>query len=101
MSGLPEARINLAQATVYLARAPKSNASYKALGLAAADVRQHGHLPSPDAIRSTAYSGAATLGRGKGYVYPHDDKAGFAVDYLPDPLKGRVYFTPSGNGEES
>jgi putative ATPase len=99
--GLPEARLNLAQAAVYLARAPKSNASYRALSAAIADVREHGHLNPPDAVRSAAYPGAAKLGRGKGYLYPHDNAAGFEVDNLPDQLKGRVYYTPSGNGEES
>ena len=90
--GLPEARLNLAQAAIYLARAPKSNASYAALKAAAADVREHGHLRPPDALRSAAYPGARRLGRGKGYVYPHDDPAGFEVDCLPDELKGRVYY---------
>jgi len=99
--GLPEARLNLAQAAVYLARAAKSNASYRALGAATADVREHGHLHPPDALRSASYPGAATLGRGKGYIYPHDNPAGFEVDCLPDELKGRVYYTPSGSGEES
>jgi putative ATPase len=98
--GLPEARLNLAQAAVYLARAPKSNASYAALKAATADVREHGHLNPPDALRSAAYPGAAKLGRGKGYIYPHEDPAGFGVDHLPDQLKGRVYYTPSGNGAE-
>jgi putative ATPase len=99
--GLPEARLNLAQAAVYLARAPKSNASYRALGAAIADVREHGHLNPPDALRSASYPGAAKLGRGKGYVYPHENPAGFEIDCLPDELKGRVYYQPSGNGEES
>jgi putative ATPase len=90
--GLPEARLNLAQAAIYLARAPKSNASYAALKAATADVREHGHLRPPDALRSAAYPGARKLGRGKGYVYPHDDPAGFDVDCLPDELKGRVYY---------
>jgi putative ATPase len=90
--GLPEARLNLAQAAIYLARAPKSNASYRALGAATADVREHGHLRPPDALRSAAYPGARRLGRGAGYVYPHDDPAGFEVDCLPDALKGRVYY---------
>jgi putative ATPase len=98
--GLPEARLNLAQAAVYLARAPKSNASYVALGKATEDVREHGHLPPPDALRSAAYYGARKLGRGQGYVYPHADDAGFDVDCLPDALKGRVYYEPSGHGEE-
>jgi putative ATPase len=98
--GLPEARLNLAQAAVYLARAPKSNASYAALKAATEDVREHGHLPPPAAVRSAKYPGAKKLGRGEGYVYPHDDPAGFDVDYLPDELKGRVYYEPSGAGEE-
>jgi putative ATPase len=90
--GLPEARLNLAQSAIYLARAPKSNASYAALKAATADVREHGHLRPPDALRSAAYPGAKKLGRGKGYVYPHDDPAGFDVDCLPDELKGRIYY---------
>jgi putative ATPase len=99
--GLPEARLNLAQAAIYLARAPKSNASYRALGAAAADAREHGHLHPPDALRSASYPGAGKLGRGKGYRYPHDDPEGFEVDCLPDELKGSIYYTPSGNGEET
>jgi len=98
--GLPEVRLTLAQAAVYLARAPKSNASYVALGKATEDVREHGHLPPPDALRSAAYYGARKLGRGKGYVYPHAEDAGFDVDCLPDALKGSVYYEPSGHGEE-
>jgi putative ATPase len=98
--GLPEARLNLAQAAVYLARAPKSNASYLALKRATEDVRERGHLRPPAALRSAAYPGARKLGRGRGYVYPHDDAEGFAVDCLPDELQGRVYFEPSGIGEE-
>src|SRR5438477_1430660 len=90
--GLPEARLNLSQAAIYLARAPKSNASYVALKRASADVREHGHLRPPDALRSAAYPGARKLGRGKGYVYPHDDPAGFDVDCLPDELKGSLYY---------
>jgi len=90
--GLPEARLNLAQAAIYLAQAAKSNASYRALEAATADVKEHGHLKPPDALRSAAYPGARKLGRGKGYVYPHDDPAGFEVDCLPDELKGRVYY---------
>jgi putative ATPase len=98
--GLPEARLNLAQAAVYLARAPKSNASYRALGKATQDVRERGHLRPPDALRSAAYSGARKLGRGQGYLYPHDDPRGFEVDCLPEELAGSVYYEPSGSGEE-
>jgi putative ATPase len=99
--GLPEARLNLAQAAIYLARAPKSNASYRALGAAAADIREHGNLLPPDALRSAAHPGSRKLGRGEGYIYPHDDPEGFGVDCLPDRLKGRVYYTPSGAGDET
>jgi putative ATPase len=99
--GLPEARLNLAQAAVYLARAPKSNASYRALGAAVADVRDRGHLTPPASLRSAAYPGARKLGRGEGYLYPHEHPAGFEVDCLPDELKGRIYYLPSGNGEET
>jgi putative ATPase len=98
--GLPEARLNLAQAAIYLARAPKSNASYVALKEAAADVREHGQSRPPDALRDTSYYGARKLGRGKGYVYPHDDPRGFEAENLPEPLRGKRYYRPGGSGEE-
>jgi putative ATPase len=98
--GLPEARLNLAQAAIYLARAPKSNASYVALTEAAADVREHGQVRPPDSLRDAHYPGAKKLGRGAGYVYPHNDPRGFEVDYLPEELRGRTYYRPSGSGEE-
>jgi putative ATPase len=90
--GLPEARINLAQAAIYLARAPKSNASYKAIEAARGDVREHGQLRPPDSLRSVGNPGSRKLGRGEGYVYPHDDPSGFDVDCLPEELKGRIYY---------
>ncbi len=98
--GLPEARLNLAQAAIYLARAPKSNASYVALKEAARDVQEHGTVRPPKALRDGSWYGRQ-LGHGKGYIYPHDDPAGFEVDNLPDDLKGRKYYRPSGNGEET
>ncbi|HXV03501.1 MAG TPA: replication-associated recombination protein A [Gaiellaceae bacterium] len=98
--GLPEAELNLAQAAIYLARAPKSNAVIEALREAQADVKEHGHLRPPDPLRDASYYGARKLGRGQGYVYPHSDPAGFEVDHLPDELKGRRYYRPSGSGEE-
>ena len=97
--GLPEARLNLAQAAVYLARAPKSNASYRALD--GGDRRRPRARPPPAARRRSArrpIPARRKLGRGEGYLYPHDDPAGFEVDCLPDELKGRVYYTPSGAG---
>jgi putative ATPase len=99
--GLPEARLNLSQAAIYLARAPKSNASYVALKEATRDVQERGNLTPPAALRDTSYYGARKLGRGKGYIYPHDDPRGFDVDHLPDELKGTTYYRPSGSGEET
>lgn len=99
--GLPEARLNLAQAAIYLARAPKSNASYVALKKAIADVQERGNVRPPKAMRDASYRGAKRLGHGTGYVYPHADPAGFEVDHLPDELKGRRYYRPSGHGEET
>jgi len=99
--GLPEARLNLSQAAIYLARAPKSNASYVAIKDAMADVREHGHIRPPDELRDASYFGARKLGRGQGYVYPHDDPAGFDAGYLPEELRGRRYYRPSKSGEEA
>jgi putative ATPase len=98
--GLPEASLNLSQAAIYLARAPKSNASYVALREAQNDVRERGNLRPPKELRDAHYRGARRLGHGKGYVYPHEDPRGFELDYLPDELKGRTYYRPSGSGEE-
>jgi putative ATPase len=98
--GLPEARLNLAQAAIYLARAPKSNAVIVAIGEAARDVREHGAVRPPKALRDAHYKGASRLGHGEGYRYPHTDPEGFETDHLPEPLRGRTYYRPSGNGEE-
>jgi putative ATPase len=102
--GLPEARLNLSQAAIYLARAPKSNASYVALKEATADVREHGNARPPKPLRDSHYPGAKKFGHGKGYVYPHDDPSWQQEkydDYLPEELRGRRYYQPSGRGEES
>ncbi|HET7136947.1 MAG TPA: replication-associated recombination protein A [Gaiellaceae bacterium] len=96
--GLPEARLNLAQAAVYLAKASKGNREYTALKRATEAVREHGHLTPPAALRSAAYPGARKLGRGEGYVYPHDDPRGFEVDCLPDELKGTVFYEEPETG---
>jgi putative ATPase len=92
--GLPEAQLNLAQAATYLATAPKSNAVYVAIKEARADVRELGNVRPPKPLRDASYPGAKRLGHGQGYVYPHDDPAGFEVDYLPEELKGRKYYRP-------
>ncbi len=98
--GLPEAQLNLAQAAIYLARAPKSNAVLTALGEARADVQEHGAARPPKSLRDAHYRGARKLGHGEGYVYPPNDPAGYEIDYLPKELKGRTYYRPSGSGEE-
>ena len=98
--GLPEARLNLAQAAIYLARAPKSNASYNAIKRATKDVQERGNLRPPKALRDGSWYGRQ-LGHGEGYIYPHSDPAGFDVDCLPEELKGTRYYEPSGSGEET
>ena len=92
--GLPEAQLNLAHATIYLATAPKSNAVVKAIGAARRDVREQGAVRPPKSLRDTSYRGATKLGHGEGYVYPPDDPDGYEVDYLPEELKGRRYYEP-------
>jgi len=93
--GLPEARINLSQAAAYLARAPKSNASYVAIQRALRDVQERGNLRPPKPIRDASYPGAAKLGHGQGYKYPHDYPSGIVdQQYLPDELLGTVYYEP-------
>jgi putative ATPase len=99
--GLPEARLNLAHATIYLARAPKSNSVITAIGAAGRAVREHGALRPPKPLRDAHYPGAKKLGHGQGYVYPPGDPAGYDVDYLPDELKGSSFYEPSGEGEDT
>jgi putative ATPase len=98
--GLPEARLNLSQAAIYLARAPKSNASYTAINRATADVQERGAARPPKALRDGSWYGRR-LGHGDGYVYPHDNPEGFETSYLPEELEGRRYYEPSGSGEEA
>ena len=98
--GLPEAQLNLAQAAIYVARAPKSNASARAIWDARADVRRDGIAEPPAMLRDAHYRAAASRGHGVGYVSPHDDPSGCRADYLPESLRGRAYYVPSGNGEE-
>ncbi|KXI15076.1 ATPase, AAA family [Corynebacterium sp. CMW7794] len=100
--GLPEARIPLAQATIHLATAPKSNAVIAAISAAQADVAagKIGHVPPH--LRDGHYEGAKKLGHAVGYKYPHDDPRGVvAQQYLPDELAGAVYYEPTNHGAES
>jgi putative ATPase len=99
--GLPEAALNLAEAVIYLARAPKSNAVVVALGRAQEDVRSAVNQEVPSHLRDAHYRGAATLGHGEGYVYPHDDPTGAQTQqYRPGALEGRVYYEPPPGIEE-
>jgi putative ATPase len=100
--GLPECALNLAQAAVYLALAPKSNASYKALGRARAEVRANGAQTPPDYLRDAHYPGAAKLGRGEGYRYAHDEPGGVADQPLMPPgLEDLRFYRPTDHGFEA
>jgi putative ATPase len=99
--GMPEGRIPLAEATIYLALAPKSNSAYLAINQALEDVRNghSGEVPKP--LRSSNYPGATKLGNGKGYQYPHDEsRAVTAQRYLADELLDRQYYLPKEIGAE-
>ena len=100
--GLPEARLNLAQAVVHLATAPKSNRVTVALGRAGVDARTSGVGEVPMHLRDAHYRGAAQLGHGDGYRYPHDDPTGWVDQrHRPDEVEGNVYYDPSSHGAES
>ncbi|WP_460604293.1 replication-associated recombination protein A [Jatrophihabitans fulvus] len=99
--GLPEARINLAQATIHLALAPKSNAVVAAIDAAQADVRNGLAGAVPPALRDGHYTGAKKLGHAAHYRYPHDTPEGVVrQQYPPDELVGRDYYRPAGRGAE-
>ncbi|MGQ7313559.1 replication-associated recombination protein A [Microbacterium arabinogalactanolyticum] len=99
--GMPEGRIPLAEATIYLATTAKSNAAYLAIDAAIADVRGGGFGRVPIHLRDAHYAGAKRLGHGKGYRYPHDNDAGILPQqYLPDELVGRHYYEPKNLGAE-
>ncbi|HEX3324253.1 MAG TPA: hypothetical protein VHR65_03820, partial [Solirubrobacterales bacterium] len=100
--GLPECALNLAQAAVYLALAPKSNASYKGLSAARAEVRRNGAKAPPDYLRDAHYPGAEKLGRGSGYRYAHDEPGAVADQpMLPERLRGRGFYAPTDRGFEA
>jgi putative ATPase len=100
--GLPEARINLAQAVIHLSLAPKSNAVIKAISAAGEDVRNGLIGPVPAHLRDAHYPGAAKLRHGKGYVYPHDFDGGIvAQQYAPDEVADRTYYEPTRHGAEA
>jgi putative ATPase len=96
--GMPEARIPLAQAVVYIACAPKSNASYKAITAAYEDIEKEKNQEVPDHLKSANYSGAEALGRGKGYKYAHDYKDHYVKqEYTREKIK---YYEPTEMGYE-
>jgi putative ATPase len=99
--GLPEARIPMAEAAIYIATAPKSNATIRAISQAAHDVEHEEARPVPMSLRDASTDGSRRLGRGEGYAYPHDHPGGFvAQQYVPDNIRDRVYYEPGGSGFE-
>lgn len=99
--GMPEARIILSQAVIYCALAPKSNAAYNAINRAIADVRAGAAGQVPVHLRDGHYAGAKQFGHGVGYVYAHDEPGHVAAQqYLPDTLRGTVYYEPTQHGFE-
>lgn len=99
--GMPEGRIPLAEATVYLATTAKSNAAYVGIDAAIADIRSGGFGRVPLHLRDAHYPGAKRLGHGRGYVYPHDSEFGILPQqYLPDELQGKRYYEPKNLGAE-
>jgi putative ATPase len=99
--GLPEARLNLAEAVVYLALAPKSNSAYAALGAAASELEESRPGRVPSHLQSASYPGERKLGIGVGYRYPHDHPGHWVPQrYLPEGLRGG-YYQPTGEGREA
>ena len=99
--GMPEAQIILSQAVTYIACAPKSNASYKAVNEAMASVKNEPTGGIPPYLKDAHYSGAKDLGRGLTYKYPHDFENHYVdQQHLPDELRGRRFYIPSDNGYE-
>ena len=99
--GMPEARIPLAEATVYLATAPKSNAVYEAIGKAIEDVKATRNDPVPLHLRNAPTGLMRSMGHGEGYKYSHDYEGHFApMQNLPERLEGRRYYTPTDQGYE-
>ncbi|BAF59233.1 ATPase [Pelotomaculum thermopropionicum SI] len=99
--GLPEARIILAEAALYIAAAPKSNSVMKGIDAALKAVEKERAEPVPPHLRGTGYKGAATLGHGMGYKYPHDYPGHYvSQEYLPPNMAGKRFYQPSENGLE-
>ncbi|WP_127836661.1 replication-associated recombination protein A [Clostridium prolinivorans] len=101
MIGMPECRINLSQAAIYAACAPKSNASIMAIDKALSDVRKTKDSGIPPYLMDAHYKGAKNLNRGKGYLYPHDFGGFIEQQYLPTSHKDKIYYNPTENGIEA
>jgi putative ATPase len=100
--GLPEGRLNLAQATIALALAPKSNAVILAIDAAGSDVRDGRVGPVPTHLRDAHYAGSKRIGHGRGYRYAHDEPFGIAAQqYAPDVVAERTYYRPTALGAEA
>ncbi len=100
--GLPEARLSLTQAILFLCESPKSNSVVVAMNAAATDAEESRDEPVPPHLRDTSYAGAAKLGHGKGYRYPHDYPGHWVPqEYMPPSLIGRRYYEPSDQGQEA
>jgi putative ATPase len=100
--GSPEGELALAQAVIYLATAPKSNATYNALNAVYREIRGSGSLPVPKHIRNAPTALMKELGYGKGYKYAHDQPEGIVMqDHLPEALKGRKFYHPTNRGHEA
>ncbi len=99
--GMPECALNLSQAAAYLALAPKSNASTKAIARARADVQREGAADPPSYLQDAHYFGAKKLGRGVGYEYPHNVPGGVSdQSLLPEGMEDRRYYEPTDRGFE-
>ncbi len=101
MIGMPEARLNIAQAIIFICESPKSNSTVMAVDAAFSDAETTYQLPVPKHLKDTSFSGAKKLGNGEGYKYPHNYKNHYIdQQYMPDNLVGRQYYTPSDEGYE-
>ncbi len=99
--GMPEARIPLAEAAIYLASAPKSHSAYKAIDKAMDELGRHGPRPVPMHLRDASYKGAHRLGHGVGYLYPHDFPGHFVrQEYVPSSVSGLPFYEPTEQGRE-
>ena len=102
VTGMPEARIAMAQAIIYICESPKSNAVYKAISKAMSDINSKEIMDVPIRLRDTHYEGGKEFGNGEGYIYPHNIPGNWVPQqYAPDNIHGSEYYQPTNNGFES